>query len=122
MIPGDNLLAMALSIMGTQDVQYYAFASRSVNTIGYEVNTYDEPVTITGSLQALPLNEYEKFGFDMAREYVTFFANLQMKESGRDRSSDYFTANGFRYSIVLVTDWSAIDGWSEVKAIKDGAA
>lgn len=120
MIPGADLLAMALSVIEPTAVQYYAFASRTPNAVGVQVATYAEPVTVKGSVQAVPLAEFEKFGLDLAREYVTMFAQFDMQNAGRDRANDYFVWRGQRWDIVQVTAWHAIDGWSEVLAIKAG--
>lgn len=118
MIPGANQLAMALSILQPTSVQFYPFVSRSVNAIGLEVSTYGEPVTLEGSVQALPRTEYERLGLDLAREYVTFFAQANMQNSGRDRENDYLAWSGAKWDIVNVTAWYGIDGWSEVLAVK----
>ena len=120
MIPGINLLSLALSVMQPMTVSYYEFVSRTVNEIGYEVATYAEPIEIKGSLQALPRSEYEQLGLDLAREYVTFYASLDMQNSGRDRENDYLVWQGYRWDIVNVTAWHGIDGWSSVLAVKIG--
>ena len=122
MIPGIDLLAMALSIMQPTSVEYYAFASRTVNAVGYEVGVYAEPVTLEGSMQAMPRSEYEQLGLDLAREYVTFYAQEDMQNSGRDRENDYLVWQGYRWDIVNVTAWHGIDGWSSVLAVKIGPA
>jgi hypothetical protein len=120
MIPGADLLAMALSVLQPASVQFYPFVSRSVNDIGMEVSTYGEPVTLEGSVQALPRTEYERLGLDLAREYVTFFAQADMRSSGRDRENDYLAWSGAKWGIVNVTAWYEVDGWSEVLAVKIG--
>jgi hypothetical protein len=120
MIPGANLLAMALSIMEPAAVLFYPFISRNVNAIGLEVSTYGEPVTLEGSVQAMPRSEYEQLGLDLAREYITFYAQANMQNSGRDRENDYLAWDGFRWDIVNVTAWHGIDGWSSVLAVKVG--
>lgn len=120
MIPGADILAMALSIMQPTSVQYFPFLSRNVNAIGLEVSTYGAPVTLEGSLQALPRTEYEQLGLDLAREYIVFYAQADMQNSGRDRENDYLVWNGAKWDIVNVTAWHGIDGWSEVLAVKIG--
>ena len=120
MTPGSNLLALALSIMEPATVLFYPFLARSVNAIGLEVSTYGEPVTLEGSVQALPRSEFDKLGLDLAREYIVFYASLDMQNSGRDRENDYLAWAGARWDIVNVTAWHGIDGWSEVLAVKIG--
>lgn len=118
MIPGADLLAMALSIMEPATVLLYPFVSRNVNAVGYEVGTHGEPITLEGSVQAVPLAEFEKLGLDLSREYITFYASAVMQNSGRDRENDYLVWAGFRWDIVNVTAWHGIDGWSSVLAVK----
>lgn len=119
-VPGSDILALALSVLGTDSVQYYSFVSRAVNAIGYEEATYAEPVAVEGSVQALPRSEFEKLGLDLAKEYVYFFASLDMQNAGRDRANDYLGWDGSRWDIVNVTSWYAVDGWAQVLAVRIG--
>lgn len=119
MIPGSNILALALSVIQPTSIEYYSFVSRQLNSIGLEESTFSAPEVIKGSVQAMPLAEYNNLGLDLSREYVTLFAQKDMHNSGRDRENDYFMWDGYRWDVVNVTAWKAIDGWSQVIAVKD---
>jgi hypothetical protein len=118
-IPSSDILEDALMVIDTDTVQYYSYYSDVTNDAGIVIPTYLNPIDVDGSLQAMPLSQVEKLGYDMSREYVVFFAQMPMYEASRDRGADYFTFNENRYSIVNVTNWHMIDGWAEVTAIKE---
>ena len=56
MIPGSNVLSMALSILGKQCFQYFPFLSRTLNSIGSDGDLAAAPVPVTGSVQPVPRN------------------------------------------------------------------
>lgn len=118
MIPGSDILSLALSVIDSATFDYYAYNSRTTNAIGLYVTTFDEPVSMTGSIQAVPRNEYERLGLDFAKNYIRAFAELNWQEAGRDRAGDQIAWNDLRWQIVSITPWFNIDGWSEILAIE----
>lgn len=121
MIPGSNLLNQALTVIASQTVQYFAALSRQTNNIGLVTAVHSAPIDIKGSVQAVPLVNYERLGLDMNREYIMFYASLDMRDAQRDRTTDYLGWNGSRWDIINVTAWHGIDGWSSVLAVNVGA-
>lgn len=120
MIPGSNLLNLALGAITPMTVQYFAYSGRNINAVGLAVATHSAPVDIRGSVQAVPLANYERMGLDLNKEYIMFYASLGMESAGRDRSTDYLGWAGSRWDIDNVTAWHNIDGWSAVLAVKVG--
>lgn len=123
MIPGSNLLAQALTVIGSQSVRYFKYAARATSATGRDVTTFEPEVTILqGSVQAVPRTRYESMGLDYARRYVTWFVSRDVIGVERDKSGDEFEHFGRRYKVEAVTPWFSQDGWNEVLGIDIGAA
>lgn len=117
MIPGSNLLATALSVIGAPTVTYYRYAGRSRNEVGQYVTEVSQE-TRQGSVQAVSRNLYEQLGLDLQKNYVWFYAIGSTQDIGRDVSGDQFDFNGSRYEILSLTDWTPIDGWNGALAVQ----
>ena len=114
MIPGSNLLQTAFSVIGQQRVTLHKAVSRETNEIGLDVVTYAAPVTITGSVQAVPRNRYADLGLDLNSNYVTLYTVKCVSDIQRGQSGDKIVFDCKNYEITSKTDWHAIDGWVSV--------
>lgn len=111
MIPGINVLNIALSVMGKQSIQYYQNTSYSYGSTGKAVPVYASPVTILGSFQPVPRRLYAQFGLSFQKEYFIFYVSKDLIDIGRQEAGDRVVFNGRRYQCESVTDWFNIDGW-----------
>lgn len=118
MIPGSNILNMAMRIVGKQSFDYYAFLSRTPNSVGQDIATYASPVTLQGSVQAVPRTLYQQYGLDFQRNYINIYASQTIIDVSRDVSGDQILFNGNTYQCVSVTPWNAIDGWNAVLCVQ----
>lgn len=117
MIPGSNLLNIALTVISRAPVEYHKFFNRTLNDIGYDVANYEDPVTIYGSLQPVPRTLYQEFGLDFSKSYFTFYTSNDVLTTRRDVSGDYFVFGGRRYQCEATNDWYAQDGWAGVLCV-----
>lgn len=117
-VPGLNILSMALRVIGSSNFQYYKYLGRSSNAIGLEVTDYAEPACLSGSVQPVPRELYDKFHLQFQKNYMTFFVQKSILDVKRDVSSDKIVFNGKQYKCESVTDWYAIDGWVPVLAVQ----
>jgi hypothetical protein len=126
MIPGSNLLNLALTVIASQSVNWFKFASQAPGPTGLNVVTYNAPVTVTrGSVQPVDRNRYVAYGLDLQKSYVTWFVpNVTAQSISRnpDNSGDVIEWNGRRYQCVGDTPWSAIDQWTRVLCVDIGPA
>lgn len=99
MIPGANILNMALTIIAKQTVIYYKYLSRSVNAVGQNVTLYDLPMNVVGSWQPVPRNLYMVYGLDLQKEYFTFYTSNDLLDIQRDVSGDQLVFGGQRYQV-----------------------
>lgn len=117
-VPGSNLLNMALGVIGAQQVQWLRYAGMTTTAAGIQRPSWDAPVDISGSLQPVDANTLQQLGLDWTRNYVTFFAPAEFKEVERDQSSDRITYAGRTYQVVGKTAWFHQDGWEKVICVE----
>jgi hypothetical protein len=118
MIPGANILSMAMSVIGKSSFSYLAFASRTPNAIGQDVTKYEPPVTLQGSVQPVPRSLYQQYGLDFQRNYLNVYVSKAVLDVERDVSGDMIVFNGNSYQCLSVTPWVAIDGWNAVLCVQ----
>lgn len=123
-VPGDNILLDALDIIGSTAVMYYGEASREPGPRGIWLVTYSPGVlVVTGSVQAVPKNNYKQFGLDFAQKAVMWYVPLVDVESlARNKSGDVFEVFEERFQMNQDTSWKLIDGWAQILGVKIGPA
>ena len=116
-IPGSNLLNMALSVIASQEVDYYKATTESVNSIGLKVPQYDPPVLIWGSFQPVQKALYAEYGLDFNRSYVNFYTSNDLIDIERNVSGDKIVYQGNTYNCESSTEWIGIDGWIAILTV-----
>lgn len=113
MIPGSNLLNMALGVIGSQPVLYYRDSQqREELPNGVLVTKFDPGRTIPrGSVQAISQYKVEQMGLDMSKHYVEWLVSRDVLGVERNASGDQMVWSGKRYTVVEVEQWSPQDGW-----------
>lgn len=112
MIPGINLLNMALSIIGTQTVSYYKANGRTLGVQKQYITTYDDPLTLEGSFQPVTRNIQQIYGLDLNKTYVILYVSQELIDVQRDVSSDKVIFGSQTYICVQADGpWFKIDGW-----------
>lgn len=122
MIPGGNLLNLALSVIAPSSLRFYAFASRVSNALGVFETTYAPPVQIWGSVQAVPRTLYHDLGLDLQKDYAMLYAARELHDIGRGTAGDRVDWNGSTWQLISESDWFAIDGWVGVMMVRVGPA
>lgn len=118
MIPGANLLNMALTVIAPQSAQYYADLSRATNAIGLDNTTYAAPVTVRASIQPVSRELVEQYGLDLQRTYITVYISQAVVDIDRDVSGDQIVFNGSKYNMLSDTKWQPLDGWTACICVK----
>lgn len=117
-IPGSNLLNSALSAISSQLVEYHKFQGTSINSIGMEITTYEDPIFIWGSFQPVQRSMYEQYGLDFSKTYANFYSSNNIISVDRDVSGDQIIFQGDKYQCESNTKWYGIDGWNAVLLVK----
>lgn len=108
-----NLQALAATVIPQQTVLHHRFAGNTTNDMGYQVPTYDEPVEITGSFQAMAAQDAAKLGLDFRQVHATLHTSADIALAGQGTQPDRIEYGGKLYDAIGVTDWKAQDGWAE---------
>lgn len=123
MIPGINLLNLALTVIAPLPVQWQQATGRTQNAVGQWVTAYAAPVTLSGSWQALDSATYRELGLDLAKTYFLFYvASAPVDAIGRGDSGDIIIRDGRRYHVESATNWQGIDGWRGLLCVDVGSA
>lgn len=120
MIPGANLLRIALSAQGQQFALWHRATGRELNAIGQWVTAYASPILVSGSIQATPKTLYAANGLDYQKDHITCFFDLGMNAIKRGESGDQLTFAGRRWQFLSGTNWQPQDRWQELFAVDVG--
>lgn len=120
MIPGMNLLNMALTVIQAQQIVLYRAVGREQNAIGQWVTKYAPGVPVEGSWQPVDRSKYELLGLDMTKQYFNFYTSESITAVRDDQSPDVATRGGRKYATVGETPWKPMDGWMHALFIDTG--
>ncbi|PHM47163.1 phage collar protein [Xenorhabdus miraniensis] len=115
-----NLHRIASRYIPQQTALWYRFNSRALNDLGQWVDTYHDPITISGSWQAVDTQDAQEMGLDTAKIYRKFYTAHDIRHVQRGASPDYLVFAGHRYDVTGDADWYAQDGWKSVICIEAG--
>jgi hypothetical protein len=121
MIPGQNLLRMASTMIVQQNLSYYQAENRTLNSIGQYVTTFAPPIRMRGNWQPVPRQLYEVYGLDLQKDYYTFYTSNNVLDLDRDITADQLAFNGELFQVESDNDWFALDGWKGVLCVHIGA-
>ena len=122
MIPGNNVLNMALGLIGRKQVVWRQFNARTQNALGNWVVTYKPDVVLSGSWQSDPTDRVKALGYDSSKSYRRFFVSAPVDGVNRGTSPDLLIADGRKYEVVSTDDWTVQDGWVSLICVDVGAA
>lgn len=108
-----NLQALASTVVPQQTVLHHRFIGNVTNDMGYNVPTYDDPVEITGSFQAMTAQDAVKLGLSIRQVNATFYTSASVALAGEGTQSDRIEYGGNMYDVIGITDFKAQDGWAQ---------
>jgi len=111
LVPGANLLSIAMRVIAPQGLMHKAFVSRTENSAGDTVSVYAAPVAIQGSMQAMNMATYQELGLNIAKNYSTLYTTIDVKPTNRDREGDRVIYGGREWLCESDMHWQDQDGW-----------
>lgn len=101
-----NVLARALKIIPKQQVTYKKFKKVTVNSIGTQVNEYETPVVVEGSIQPTDQDTLYKLGIANTGDIYTVFLRGSAVSIAQIQSNDLIIgSNGQVYNIFRADIW-----------------
>ena len=116
-IPGMNLYQVASRLIGKSAYTFFA-SNRALDDRGIWVSSFSAGVDLTDSIQAVQRSLYESLGLDLSKYYIMIYTDSPLLVVERDTSGDQIEFQSARYQLLSNTDWSPIDGWRGVLAIR----
>lgn len=120
LVPGANLLGVALGAIRGQLVGYRAWTGRAPDAKGILKDVFAERVEIPGSIQPMDGVRVQMLGLDIQKNYATLYAMQPVEPVSKDRGADQFDYAGKVYTASNKTDWHAQDGWNGVVLVEIG--
>lgn len=101
-----NVLARALKIIPKQQVTYKKFKKVTVNSIGNQVNEYEQPITVEGSIQPTDQDTLYKLGIANTGDIYTVYLRGSAVSIAQIQSNDVIVgSNGQVYNIFRSDIW-----------------
>lgn len=118
MIPGANLLGMALRHIRPQTLQYRAFVSRDENAAGDTVATFATAADIQGSMQPVDKKLYQELGLNLSKNYWTLYVFGDVQPTARDRDGDLVLFAGLTCQCESDRNWSAVGEYRKILCVE----
>jgi hypothetical protein len=118
MIPGSNLLRMAMGPIARQALTWRAWVSRSANAAGDYVNVFADPVPITGSMQPVKADLYVALGLNLEKNYSFLWTEAAVMPLDRDRPGDVVLYDGKSWQVTGDRNWAPADGWRKLLCVE----
>lgn len=120
MVPGSNLLNMALGVIQpTLNVTYQEYQGKVTNEFGTNVVQYGPEVPLTGvSVQPMTKAQVKQTGLELNRSYVQIWTTTNVQGGYRGRENDLINWAGHKWQVMPDSDWLIQDGWTRIIAVK----
>lgn len=118
LVPGTNLLNMAMRVIAPQTLVHKAFVERTENAVGDTVTVYAAPVEISGSMQAINKSLYQEMGLNIAKNYANLYTSADVRPTGRDVSGDLVIYGGRTWLCESDMHWGEQDGWRKLQCVE----
>lgn len=103
-----NVLNAALSVLPKQAITYKKFKGRLPNAIGIMVNTYETPVTVTGSIQPADAQTLYQMGIANTGDIWFLWVKGNVLSTSELDSNDIIVdSSGNIYNIFRSDKWSS---------------
>lgn len=122
MIPGMNLLNIALGAITPQAGTWLRFIGNTQNSQGQDIPQYAPEQPITGSFQSTDARTVQDMGLDVTARYRTLYTIAPVNDTDRGTSPDLLIFYGRKYQVAGKLDWVKQDGWQGLVLVDIGEA
>ena len=114
-----NPAMAATAILGcNKQFLFYKWLGSTVDDMGRDVPNYDEAVTLTGSVQAVPNKMYEQLGLDFNKNYKTVFCSALIQSIAENIQPDRIVYDGRTYDVVENKNWYETNGYTKILVVE----
>ena len=117
-----NLLNTAMAatcILGcNKTFTFLKYLGTTIDDMGRDIPQFDEPKTLTGSIQAVSNEMYEQLGLDLNKNYKIVFSSTLMKSLAEDIQPDRIIYNNRTFELVENKNWYDTNGWTKALVVE----
>lgn len=115
-----NPAMAATAILGcNQTFLFYKRLSSVVDDMGRDVPQYDAPLSLTGSIQAVPNKMYEQLGLNLDKNYKTVFCSALIRSIAEEIQPDRIVYNSKTYDVVENKNWYETNGYTKLLIVEN---
>lgn len=112
-----NVLKAALGLIPKQQITYKKFIRVSVNPLGNQINVYEDPITVIGSIQPADDDTLYKLGIANTGDYYICYIHANTLSIAQLQSNDIIVGtDGTVYNIFQSEKWYNYPGqdWNKI--------
>ena len=117
-----NILPIAMNATAclgcNKSFDFYKFIGSEIDDMGRDIPQYEEPITLTGSIQPISNKMYEQFGLDLNQNYMSIFSAALIQSIAENQQPDKIVYNNQTYEVVENKDWYLTNGWTKVLVVE----
>lgn len=117
-----NLLPIAMAatdILGcNKTFTFLKYLENSIDPMGRDVPSFADPITYTGSIQAVSNKMYEQLGLDLNKNYKIVFCPALMQSLAENIQPDRIIYNNRTFELVENKNWYETNGWTKVLMVE----
>lgn len=116
-----NLLDIAMgatNILGCNKPFIFLKWKENIIKMGKDVPVFEEPITLTGSIQAVSNKMYEQLGLDLDKNYKTVFCSALMQSIAEEIQPDRIIYENRTYELVENKNWYETNGWTKALMVE----
>ncbi|MDL2313389.1 hypothetical protein LJC36_00235 [Desulfovibrio sp. OttesenSCG-928-C14] len=113
-----NILGLAMTIIPKQEALLFRWTGRESNDLGLDVDTFDPPVPLKGSIQPVDRTRYAYLGLDASKKYISVYSTTLAGTVTKIKNPDQIEYQGSRWEVMADTDWHAPADYSGLLAVQ----
>lgn len=113
-----NVLRKAHQIIPYERIMLRRWTGSTTNDVGYDDDTYEQPVQALVKLNAVKSSMYKHLGLEYKKFYVVLHAEQMINGLSRVSSGDRFTFSGNNFQVQGRTGWRNIAGWDSFVCVQ----
>lgn len=120
MVPGSNLLNMALGVIQpTRGATVKEYLGEVDNAFGGTEVSYRDPKPLVNvSIQPMTKQQVQVSGLAVNKTYIQIWVSQSVQGAYRGRQNDIVTWAGYDWEVQPDSDWLIQDGWVRIIAVK----
>lgn len=115
-----NVLTTAMTVIPPEDLQYERWQRNTINSIGLDVASYAEPVTIKGSVQHhVSEKMYQAYGLSLNKHYALVDVPAELYGSQENLTPDRLTFHNNTWIVLKNNNWYIYNGWVKLIVVAE---